>query len=409
MGMNRKHIYFMGAAVLSLVLVGCQVRMPVVGTTSTGAAPQKIERAQPTTAKVIRQDIVGYRILDGKVYVPPGAQANVVAATIAPIQTIDAKVGDHVARGQVLMTLATGQQDYYTQAKTSYDASKAAYDQALTQYEQPVHDLQQQLIQARAAEKTARLNAVPGGDNSDLQTATENRRDLESQLAAAQATAKSNELTYKQQLSQAATNLQNAREGKQSSQITSPISGTVTEIVTQPGQTPDGKSAVATIVDLPSLLVKADVLPDDKSFVKRGSDVVIVFRNYPDHKFDGKVTRIDALPTEKDGESRYAATVSFANTDGMIKPNDAIRSVGIVAGHRRNVITVPVDALAKDADNKPVVRVQQPDGSWKMTSVQLGMTDGNFVEVKSGLDVGETVQVVPNQGDWFLRNSTFTQ
>src|SRR4029079_808996 len=119
--------------------------------------------------KADRRDIVGYRLLGGKVYVPANASAQVEAATTAPVQSVDVKEGDHVRRGQTIVTLATGQQETYVQAKATYDAALSAYNQALAQYEQPVKDVARQLEEAKSTERTIRQSTVPGGDASDLQ------------------------------------------------------------------------------------------------------------------------------------------------------------------------------------------------------------------------------------------------
>jgi len=392
---------------LSLVLAGCQVKT-VESTPSNGVATQPLagQQAQPTTVKAGRRDIVGYRLLVGHVYLPANASADVVSSSNAPVQSVDVKVNDHVSRGQTLVTLASGQQENYQQAKTTYDAAVAAYNQALAQYEQPVKDVQRQLDQARSTEKTLRESTTPGGDATALQQAVTNRHALEDQLRQAQTQAKTNELQYKSQLDQAKLALSQARSGVRSATITAPISGTVVALQTSVGQNVAPNTVVAKIVDLPALAIKCDVTPVDAPFIKQGTKVAVVFGDYPDRKFDGRVRKLDALPADQDGKVRYAATIDFDNTGGAVKPNSTVRSVGVVVGHRTQVVTVPLDAVGKDTSGKPFVKVME-DGNWKPVVVDLGMSDGNFVEIKSGVRDGDEVQVVPGQGQWLI-GSTLT-
>ncbi len=370
---------------------------------TNGTAQQQMEQSetQPTVVKADRRDIVGYRLLAGKVYAPANASADVLATGGAPVQAVDVKVGDHVSRGQTIVTLATGQQESYQQAKSTYDAAVAAYNQALAQYEQPVKDVQRQLDQARATEKTIRQSTVPGGDATSLQQAVANRHALEDQLKQVQAQARTNELQYKTQLDQAKLALTQARAGVRSSTITAPISGTVVSLQVSIGQTLPANTVVARIVDLPALAIKSDVMPDDAPFIKKGTKVAVVFSDYPDRKFDGRVRKVDALPADQDGKVRYTATIDFDNTGGLIKPTSTIKSVGVVVGHRTHVLAVPVDAVGKDNTGKPFVKVLE-DGKWKPEVVEIGMSDGNFVEIKSGVQEGDSVQVVPGQGQWLL-------
>jgi multidrug efflux pump subunit AcrA (membrane-fusion protein) len=167
------------------------------------------------------------------------------------------------------------------------------------------------------------------------------------------------------------------------------------------------KSAIAKIVDLPALMVRSDVLPADAPSVKRGTKVAIIFGDYPDRKFDGNVQKVDALPADQQGKVYYEATINFDNTGGMVKPNSTVRAVGVVVGHHYGVVAVPLDAVGKDPSGKPFVKVMKND-NWGQEVVELGMSDGNFVEIKSGVHDGDSVQVVPGQGQWLIGTNLTT-
>ena len=405
--MNTQAKFGIAAIALCTVVSGCTVQTQTPG--SSGSAQQQIAQrpAQPTTAKAERRDIVGYRLLNGKVYAPANAIADVFSQGEAPIQTVNVKERDHVRKGQVLVTLATGQQESYEQAKATYDAALASYNQALAQYEQPVKDVARQLAQAKETERNIRQTTPPNGDATSLQQAIATRQALQDQLKVVQSQAQTNELQYKTQLDQAKLALAQARSGVQASTITSPINGTVVSLTVSAGQTVSGHTAIAKIVDLPALKVQSDVDPDDATFVKKGTAVAIVFGDYPDRKFDGRVTKVETLPAEQEGKVEYEATIDFNNTDGLVQPNSTVRSVGVVVGHRRGVIAVPVDAVGKDTSGKPFVKVMQ-DGAWKPVVVELGMSDGNFVEIRSGVHEDDNVQVVPGQGQWLIGTNLTT-
>ena len=400
--MNKQFSFALACAAMSLVLAGCQIQ---TAPASNGAAQQQMaQQAQPTSAQAVRRDIVGYKLLTGRVNVPVNAAAAVYAGTTAPVETVNVKQGDLVRKGQTILTLSNGQQTDYEQAKTTYDQALAAYNQALAQYQQPVKDIQRQLAQAQDSERNLRQTTPPNGDGTNLQQATTSRQSLEDQLKVVQAQAQTNEVPYKTQLDQARVALAQAKSGARQSTVTAPISGTVVTLTATTGQTVTDKTTVAMIVDLPAMTVKSDVPPDETSVVKTGTPVAIVFNDFPDRKFVGRVRKLDTLPSTENGKVQYEATIDFTNTGGAIKPSSTVNSVGIIIGRRSGVVTVPVDAIAKDPTGKPVVKIQQ-SGSWKQTPVGLGLTDGNFVEIRSGVDDGDTVQVVPGQGQWILKSS----
>jgi RND family efflux transporter MFP subunit len=399
--MKAQTLLALAITALSFSLIGCEVQTNNPG---SGSATQDITKApaQPTTVEADRRDLVGYRLMAGRVYVPANAAAEVVANGTAPVQSVEVKEGEHVSRGEAIVILATGQIDVYQQAKTSYDAALAAYNQAVAQYEQPVRDVERQLQDAKSTERTIRESTAPGGDATELQQATSTRHTLEDQLKVVRAQANTNLVPFKAQLNQAKVALAEARSRVKDSIIEAPVSGTVVSLTVTSGQTISGRAVIARIVDLAALAVKSHVTPDDASFVKRGTKVAIVFGDYPDRKFEGTVRKVDALPAEQDGKVEYEATIDFTNTDGAVKPNSTLKSVGVIVGHRKGVVTVPIDAVGRDSTGKSFVKVMENDDNWKVTVVDIGMTDGNFVEIKSGVQDGDKVQVVPGQGQWLF-------
>ncbi|MEA2552103.1 MAG: hypothetical protein QOJ65_279 [Fimbriimonadaceae bacterium] len=396
----HKSIFVIAAAALGLLAIGCKTQTDTAN--STGVATQPVLNKEPTTAKAERRDITGYRLLNGKLYVPPNSQAVVFAPSTAPVALIDVKVGDYVKRGQVIADLAVpGADTAYQQAKATYEAAKAAYESAIAQYEQPVRDLRRQLDQARSTERTLRQQTTPGGDASALQQAVAARQALEDQIKIAEAQSKTSVLPYKAQLDQARTALEAARAARKQAEVVAPISGHVLSIDVRSGEEVGPNKPVAHLADLAALEIKATVDPDDAPFVKKGTPVVILFEGFPDRKFEGRVTKVDTLPADADGRVRYESTIDFKNTDGLIKPGTPVHSVGVVAGQRKGVVAVPIDAVDKDSTGKPIVKVMEND-NWKPVVVELGMSDGYFVEVKSGVKEGDSVQVVPGQGQWLV-------
>lgn len=398
--MKASNTFLIGVAALGMALTGCKVETTMQPAPDSGIAQQKVA-ATPTTAKADRRDIVGYRLMTGTLFLPADAQANVMTTGSAPVQDVLVKVGDHVGKGQTMMTLASGQAANYATAKSTYDAALAAYNQALAQYEQPVRDAQRQLDQAKSTERTVRQTTVPGGDASTLQQANATRTSLEDALKVAKSQAKTNELPYKQQLDQAKAALDDAKAGKNSAKVTAPITGTVVSISATSGQQPSPQTPVAHIIDLRAFSVKATVSPEDAPFVKTGTPVVVMFNELPNHVVNGRVRSVTTIPASPQGKVEYTATIDFNNEDKDVQPNMTIHSVGVVAGKRTNVVAVPIDAVEKDTSGKPVVKVMQGN-DWKPVNVELGLSDGYFVEVKSGVEAGDSVQVIPGQGNWLM-------
>ncbi|UVS81262.1 efflux RND transporter periplasmic adaptor subunit [Actinokineospora sp. UTMC 2448] len=72
--------------------------------------------------------------------------------------------------------------------------------------------------------------------------------------------------------------------------------------------------------------------------------------------------------------------------------NGAPATVEVVTAEAKNVLVAPVEAVA-GTQGKGQVDVIGPDGERVTTPVQLGLTDGKVVEIKSGLEGDETLAV----------------
>lgn len=70
-------------------------------------------------------------------------------------------------------------------------------------------------------------------------------------------------------------------------------------------------------------------------------------------------------------------------------------TVGFATGTVRNVVAVPVESVSGSAETG-VVALVTVDGV-EIVSVSLGITDGTWIEVTAGLNIGDTVQgIAPN-------------
>ena len=68
--------------------------------------------------------------------------------------------------------------------------------------------------------------------------------------------------------------------------------------------------------------------------------------------------------------------------------------VAVQTGRAANVLALPVGAVAGTAD-VGLVSVRTAAGSYVTRKVKLGLTDGSFVEIRSGLTDGDVVRIPP--------------
>jgi multidrug efflux pump subunit AcrA (membrane-fusion protein) len=321
---------------------------------------------------------VGYALLQGQLYWPAGSEANVFASNPGAVSAVKVPIGSRVERGQVLVTLQSGGSASDTEtAKSSATAAKAAYTSAQLQYGAPVNQAKEQLEAAQQAEREART----GADSTAIESATQARQAAETALQQARGEEITNMATYRQQLDQATIAAKSSRSAELLGEITAPISGTLLSLSATVGSPVGGSNAmIGRIVNLNEVRVKATYSDDDQKIVRPGAHVVIVFSDVPNKIFDGRVTTIRTEPNGS-GVTEHVATIQFRNANGSVKPASQIQRVGIRVGSVRGALSVPVSAVRKDALGKSYVT----DANGAPIEVQTGLSDGQYIEIKSGL------------------------
>ena len=124
--------------------------------------------------------------------------------------------------------------------------------------------------------------------------------------------------------------------------------------------------------------------------VKTGQSVNITLNAYEDKTYTGKITFINQIGTYSSSGTKYTATVEFTN-DGNVKLGMS-GSVSITVEKAENVLAVPIEAIQTENDKKYVVVVE--DNETKNITVETGISNAAYVEIKSGLEGTETVRMI---------------
>jgi len=396
----KKDLRLSAAAALLIVLAAA------AGCNQNGQVNAANNSPQPQPATVTRRDIVGQIPLGGEIVVPPSAKADVLPPFRTTVEKVDKAVGDNVSRGDVLVQLSLpSAEQYHAQTKAALQQAETDYANAKNQYQAAVTAAQKQLDAARATANAAQQNstttfspngsvttttnpnapATPTGASADLSSA-------QSALQQAQTDYAANMLPYKQRLDEARANNAQARASEKQGYVRSPITGTIITLNAQAGKEvgQDAKQPIATVVDLSAIQVQAPMDANQASFVKKDMDVNLTFDELPGKTYTGRIAQITTNPTTK----QYVAVIQFKNRDAQVKPGMHPHA-GILTGQKaENALAVPAAAVDRSSDGKWTVQVQR-NGKWETVSVEVGVTDGQFTQIKSGVNEGETVKVTP--------------
>jgi HlyD family secretion protein len=254
-------------------------------------------------------------------------------------------------------------------AKSSVEAAEAEYEIS-----------KKQIVQAQGDEKTARdrLNALKAGARKeDINLANAQISEINSQIDI-------------------------VRENINKSTLYAPAAARVSKIWVEekeffrPGQiiSQDYAADQVSVISLAAIgfKVQADVSELDigKVSAADGNDVEITLDAFPDHKFTGKILSIDPQEVLKEGDRYFRINVSLEGEDLPVRTGMSA-DLFIITAEKQSVIQVPA-YMVSEKDGKNMVNILE-NNKLRETEVQTGVSDGEFIEITSGLTPGQTIAI----------------
>ncbi len=110
--------------------------------------------------------------------------------------------------------------------------------------------------------------------------------------------------------------------------------------------------------------------------------------------FNSAISAIDYASYTGNNVAYYTTTIDV-DTSGVNNVYPGMQAtVTIPQQEANNVVILKMDAISTSFDNSAFVYKQAADGSMAQNPVTVGVSNGNYVEIKSGVSDGETVYAV---------------
>jgi len=148
-------------------------------------------------------------------------------------------------------------------------------------------------------------------------------------------------------------------------------------------------SAQFTIVGTSSWEVAVSVGEDDVANVAKGDQVELTGDDLTDTVY-GTVSSVGLLPSSSSGSVSYPVTVKVTGSPKGLHDGVSV-TAKIVYERRTDVLSVP-SAAVTTADGVSTVLVVGDDGKTTKTTVTVGETSGQSVEITKGLTEGQKIQ-----------------
>ena len=182
-------------------------------------------------------------------------------------------------------------------------------------------------------------------------------------------------------------------------EIRSPIAGTITQrtdivkvgntVMPAGGVIQNADSALFTIEDLDTLIVRVNIPERELRRLSTGQAAELSFDAVPGRSFVGEVALIG--PAVNAATATFQARIRVSDPDRLLKPGMFGR-VAIVYERKPDALQIPRAALL-DGDGPPTVFVVA-EGRVDERQVELGLSNGGWVEVVSGLGEQDAVVVI---------------
>ena len=327
--------------------------------------PEEIRYQELTATK---QDIARTTVLTGKIV--PRNEVNIKPQINGIIAEIFKEAGQIVQKGEVIArltvipdmnSLSAAQSRVrlseinLKQAQTNFDREKALFEKNLISAEE-YEKVEQQLNQAKEeyAASQESLEVIRDGVSSKNATSS-------------------------------------------STLIRSTITGLILDIPVKVGNsviqanTLNDGTTVATVANMSDLIFEGQVDETEVGSLYEGMPLTITIGALRDYTFDADLEYISPKAVESNGANQFKVKAAVKVDSEHTIRSGYSANAQIELEKASNVLSVPESAL-EFVKNESYVYKKAQDGTYSMTKVTTGLSDGVNIEVKEGLNEGDVVR-----------------
>ncbi len=349
------------------------------GGRGAGRPPMPVEFATVKRAPVAEQILVVGNLIGA-------ATVEVVPRANGRLQAVNVKLGDPVRQGQVIARVEDSEiREQVRGAEASYQVAQAS----IRQREADLKLAQNNLDRSRSLFERQLLPQQTFDDVDARQQAAVAQLDL-----------------ARAQFEQSKARLDELKITLSNTQILSPVDGFIGKRYLDPGGYASTNAPVASVVDIRTVRMVANLVERDMRRVPVGTAANVEVDAYPGETFKGRVSRVAPVfdPSTRTAEIE----IEVPNGAYRLKPGMYSR-VQLTISTRSDAITIPRNALV-DLEGKSGVFVaaaaEKPEGTRgsggagapaqevmtaKFLPVEVGIRDGDAIEITKGLENGARV------------------
>ncbi len=213
----------------------------------------------------------------------------------------------------------------------------------------------------------------------------------------------------RQELETAENNLQlvkvgaSKKSGKVSNVVYSTVEGMVLEVPVREGGSVieannfNEGTTIASIADMNDMIFQGRVDESEVGKIKEGMPVQIAIGALGEQRFEGKLEYISPKGREKDGTNEFEVKAAVSLKKGVFMRANYSANADIILERHDAVLAISENLLQFDK-GKPYVEVEIAPQRFERKNLELGLSDGINVEVKSGIDQKTKIKVPEGAG-----------
>lgn len=169
--------------------------------------------------------------------------------------------------------------------------------------------------------------------------------------------------------------------------------GRINQLDVQKGDSVSPGDSLVQVADFERLKVNIRVDEYDIADVAVGQSCTVT-TTATNQTFESTIDAISYISSSQGSVAYYTATV-YVNVGKAenVYPGMQV-TVTVPQEEAKDVVILKMDALSFSAANSAFVYKQLEDGAMEQTPVEVGVSNGNYVEIKAGIEEGETVYAV---------------
>ena len=355
----KKVIKYIVVALIAVVFIGTFVFL------YKNSQPEEI-RYQELPAQ--KQDVARSTVLTGKIV--PRNEVNIKPQINGIIAEIYKEAGQMVQQGEVIARLTViPDMNSLSAAQSRVRLSEINLKQAQTNFDREKALYEKNLISAEEYEKTEQALSQAKEEYAASQESLEVIRD--------------------------GVSSKNATSS--STLIRSTITGLILDIPVKVGNsviqanTLNDGTTVATVANMNDLIFEGQIDETEVGSLYEGMPLTITIGALKDYTFDADLEYISPKAVENNGANQFKVKAAVKVDSEHTIRSGYSANAQIDLEKATNVLTVPESALEFVKEESYVYKKGQ-DGTYTMTKVQTGLSDGVNIEIKEGLSEGDTVR-----------------